>query len=63
MAINGRTDMLIEWLERIEAKLDRVIESHAEYSATVRAHGAAIKWLYGIVGAVTTAGVIYGVIR
>jgi len=63
MVVNGRTDMLIEWLERIEGKLDRIVESHAEHCATVRAHGAAIKWLYGIVGAITTAGVIYGVIR
>ena len=56
-------DMIWETVQITEEKVDKLVESHAEQCATVRGHGAAIKWLFTIVGTITAGAVIYGVIR
>ena len=52
---NGRTDLLVDWLERVEGKVDEMLKGHHENCATVRNHGYALKFIGAIVGGVVVA--------
>ena len=56
---NTRFDWLKKDIDYIKRKLDELAGCHAATSATVRSHGAAIKWLYGIVASLIMLLVVY----
>ena len=47
---NGRIDWLKDDIDYIKEKLDELANTHAAVCATVRNHGFALKFLFGIVG-------------
>lgn len=49
---NGRFDWLRDDMKTVKRQLNILVKSDADTRATVRSHGAALKWLFGIVGTV-----------
>lgn len=52
---NGRTDMIVDWLERVEGKVDEIIKQTTDTAATVRNHGHALKFIGVIVAGMVLA--------